>query len=109
MNKRTYEPIPDHLEAIGEKIVHAAFLVHSTLGPGLLERVCEICFCHELSKMGLQVLRQVDIHIVYDNVTFNEGLRLDVLVENEIICELKAVDTLNPVWNAQIISPLKLT
>lgn len=73
MNKRTYESIPDHLEAIGEKIVHAAFLVHNTLGPGLLERVYETCFYHELSRMGLQALRQIDIPIVYDDIIFNKA------------------------------------
>lgn len=69
----------------------------------------EICFCHELSKRGLKFKRQVDIPIVYDNLVFDEGLRLDVLVEDQIICELKAVDLMNPVWEAQILSHLKLT
>ncbi len=58
--------------------------------------------------MGLSVKRQVDIPIVYDGISFEEGLRLDVLVEDEIICELKAVDSINPVWEAQVISHLKL-
>jgi GxxExxY protein len=75
----------------------------------LLEKVYEVCFCHELSKRGLKYKRQVDISIVYDGMTFDEGLRLDVLVEEIIICELKAVDQMNPVWEAQIISYLKLT
>ena len=66
-----------------------------------------MCFCHELSKRGLQYVRQVDIPIVYDGISFNEGLRLDVLVEEVIICELKAVDELNPVWEAQLLSHLK--
>ena len=102
------EPIPADLEEIGKKIVHAAFLVHKALGPGLLEKVYEICFCHELKKMRIKTIRQIDIPIVYDDLIFDEGLRLDVLVENEIICELKAVDLINPVWEAQIISHLKL-
>jgi len=59
--------------------------------------------------MGLIVRRQVDIPIVYDGISFDEGLRLDVLVENKVICEIKAVDLINPVWEAQIISHLKLT
>jgi GxxExxY protein len=75
----------------------------------LLEKVYEVCFCHELSKRGLQNKRQVDIPIIYDGITFNEGLRLDVLVEELIICELKAVDEMNPLWEAQILSHLKLT
>jgi GxxExxY protein len=75
----------------------------------LLERVYEVCFCHELSKRGLKYQRQVDIPITYDGMTFDEGLRLDVQVEELIICELKAVDQINPVWEAQLISHLKLT
>jgi GxxExxY protein len=66
-------------------------------------------FCHELSKGGLKYQRQVDIPIIYDGITFNEGLRLDVLVEEIIICELKAVGEVNPVREAQLLSHLKLT
>jgi len=75
----------------------------------LLEKVYEVCFCHELFRRELKYQRQVDIPIIYDGMTFNEGLRLDVLVEELIICELKAVDELNPVWEAQLLSHLKLT
>jgi GxxExxY protein len=96
-------------ESIAEKIVDAAFTVHKVLGPGLLERVYEVCFCHELSKRELKYQRQVDLPITYDGMIFDEGLRLDVLVEELIICELKAVDEMNPVWKAQILSHLKLT
>ncbi|MBN1339343.1 MAG: GxxExxY protein [Bacteroidales bacterium] len=102
-------PVPAELDDIGKKIVHAAYLVHKALGPGLLEKVYEICFCHELQKMGLTVKRQVDIPIIYDGIAFDEGLRLDVLVENKVICEIKAVDLVNPVWEAQVLSHLKLT
>jgi len=105
----TYKPVSPKEESIAKKIVDAAYTVHKTLGPGLLEKVYEICFCHELSKRGLKYQRQVDIPIVYDGITFDEGLRLDVLVEELIICELKAVDEINPVWEAQILSHLKLT
>jgi len=96
-------------ERIARKIVDAAYAVHKTLGPGLLEKVYEVCFCHEISKRRLEYQRQVDIPIIYDGITFNEGLRLDVLVEELIICELKAVDEMNPVWEAQLLSHLKLT
>jgi len=104
-----FKPLSKKEESIAGKIVDAAYTVHKILGPGLLEKVYEVCFCHELSKRGLQNKRQVDIPIVYDGITFNEGLRLDVLVEELIICELKAVDEMNPLWEAQILSYLKLT
>ena len=90
-----FTPLSKKEESIARK-VDAAYAVHKILGPGLLEKVYEVCFCHELSKRGLEYQRQVDIPIIYDGITFNEGLRLDVLVEELIICELKAVDELNP-------------
>ena len=96
-------------EKIGKQVIDAAYRVHKALGPGLLEKVYEICLCHELKKSGLVVERQLDIPIVYDGLTFEEGLRLDILVENKVIIELKAVELVNPVWEAQIISHLKLT
>jgi len=74
----------------------------------LLERVYEACFCHELSKRGLQYQRQVDFPIVYDEIVFDEALRLDVLVEDLVICELKAKDEVNPIWKAQVLSHLRL-
>ena len=96
-------------EWLAKEIVDCAFKVHKQLGPGLLEKVYEVCFCHELTKKGILFKRQIDIPITYDNLVFNEGLRLDVLVDELVICELKAVDLINPVWEAQIISHLKLT
>ena len=74
-------------ESIASKIVDAAYTVHKTLGPGLLEKVYEVCFCHELSKREAKHKRQIDVPITYDGLTFNEGLRLDVLVDDSIICE----------------------
>ena len=106
---KEFEPIPEELNIIGKKIVDAAYTVHKNLGPGLLERVYEICFCHELQKRGLYYQRQLTIPIVYDGIEFEEGLRLDVLVEGKVVCELKALETVNPVWEAQILSHLKLT
>jgi GxxExxY protein len=108
-HQRHFSPIPEELDAIGKLIVDSAYTVHKNLGPGLLEKVYEICFCHELGKRNLAYQRQVDIPVVYDNLIFDEGLRLDVLVENEVICELKAIETVNPVWEAQVLSHLKLT
>ena len=97
-HQKEYNPISNELEQIGKQIVDAAYTVHKNLGPGLLEKVYEICFCHELEKRGLEYKRQIDIPIVYDGRSFNEGLRLDVLVKDQVICELKAIETVNPVW-----------
>lgn len=108
-HKEKFEPLPEATEKIGKLVVDSAFAVHINLGPGLLEKVYEVCFCHELAKRGLQFKRQIDIPIVYDNLIFNEGLRLDVIIEDSVICELKAIETVNPVWEAQILSHLNLT
>ncbi|MFH1859898.1 MAG: GxxExxY protein [bacterium] len=104
-----FEPLSNREEEIARKIVDAAYAVHKALGPGLLEKVYEVCFCHELKKRGLRHQRQIEVPIVYDGITFDEGLRLDVLVEELVICELKAMDSVNPVWKAQLLSHLKLT
>ena len=108
-HQRNFNPIPEELDALGKLIVDAAYTVHKNLGLGLLGKVYEICFCHELTKRGLTFQRQIDIPVVYDGLVFDEGLRLDVLVENEIICELKAIEIVNPVWEAQVLSHLRLT
>lgn len=101
--------LSDRKEEIARIIVHSAYLVHKELGPGLLEKVYEICLAHEIRKAGLDVKRQIDIPIVYDSLVFDEGFRMDLYVENSVIIEVKAVEIVNPVWSAQIISHLKLT
>lgn len=96
-------------ERIGKVIVNASFKIHRSIGPGLLEKIYEVCLAHELRKAGLDVKRQVTIPIQYDGICFDEGLRLDLLVEDKVIIEIKSVEQVNPVWAAQIISHLKLT
>lgn len=104
-----YAPVSVREERIAKAIVDAAYAVHSALGPGLLESVYEVCLCHELAKRGLSYCRQVVMPIVYDGITFDEGLRLDVLVEDMVICELKAVEDMHPIFAAQLLTYLKLT
>jgi GxxExxY protein len=96
-------------EFLCKEIVDCAYKVHSQLGPGLLEKIYEVCFCHELNKKEIPYKRQVKLPIKYDGFEFDEGLKLDVLVDNKIICELKAIENINPLWQAQIISHLNLT
>ena len=104
-----FDKISAEEERIGKEVVNAAYLIHKELGPGLLEKVYEVCFCHVVVKKGLNVKRQLDIPIVFNGIQFEEGLRLDVLVNDLVICELKALDNVNPVWEAQVLSHLKLT
>ncbi len=96
------------LDRIGKEIVDAAFKVHSALGPGLLESVYEACLFYELTKRGLKVRRQVRLPIQYDNLLLESALELDLLVEDKIIIELKAVEKMIPLFNAQLLSHLKL-
>jgi GxxExxY protein len=104
-----YKEISQEEDRIGREIVNAAFHIHKELGPGLLEKVYEVCFCHVLAQKGLEIKRQVDIPIVFEGMIFAEGLRLDVIVNDLVICELKALENINPVWEAQLLSHLKLT
>ena len=97
-------------EWLGKEIVDAAYQVHKELGPGLLEKIYETCFCYELDKKGIPNRRQVNLPISYKNeLFFDDGLRMDVFVDGLVICELKAVQEIHPLWIAQIISHLKLT
>lgn len=104
-----FRPLTSEEERIGSAIVNAAFKVHKELGPGLLEKVYEVCLTHELRKEEYEVVRQLEIPIQYDGIAFEEGLRLDLLIERKMIVEIKAVDQVNPVWQAQVLSHLKLT
>jgi GxxExxY protein len=96
-------------EAIGKAVVNAAYKVHTELGPGLLEKIYEVCVAHELRKVGFEVKRQLKLPIHYDGMAFEEALRLDILVEDLVIVECKAVEQVNPLWRAQVLSHLKLS
>jgi GxxExxY protein len=104
-----YLPLSNQEESLGKIIVDAAFTVHKNLGPGLLESIYEPCYCHELSKRGASFNRQVVVPLVYDGIEFPEGLRLDVVVADLVICELKSVESIHPVHTAQLLTQLKLT
>ena len=107
--KNNYKPLTDKEEKIGKFLINSAFKVHKVLDPGLLEKIYKIALTHELEKAGLQVKRQTDLPIVYDGIVFEEGLRLDLFIEELVICEIKAIEQVNPVWEAQVLSHLKLT
>jgi GxxExxY protein len=97
------------LNRITGQIVDAAMRVHTKIGPGLLESAYEACLAFELRKRGLKALTQVGLPIVYDDVQLDVGYRIDLLVEDEVIVELKAVDAIAPIHEAQLISYLKLS
>ena len=104
--------IPCHrnnAQEISHAVITAAMRVHSRLGPGLLESTYTACLQHELKKAGLKSDAQVGLPVVYDGVQLDLGYRIDLLVEDIVIVELKSVDAIAPVHQAQIISYLKLS
>lgn len=94
---------------VSRVVVDCAMKVHSALGPGLLESAYEACLAYELQKSGLQVASQVTLPVVYEGVRLDVGYRIDLLVEDCLVVELKAVEAVLPVHEAQIISYLKLS
>jgi GxxExxY protein len=104
-----FQKLSELEEEIGRAVVRAAFKLHTELGPGLLEKVYEICLAHELRKAGFDVLRQVHVPIKYDGIEFDEAFRIDLLVQGKVIIEVKTVDLVNAVWVAQVLSHLKMT
>ena len=90
------------------QIIDSAMKVHTALGPGLLESAYEACLAHELKKRGFQIERQKEMPIEYDGEVIDVGYRLDLLVNNTVVVELKAVSEIVPIHEAQIISYLKL-
>ncbi|MEZ4320649.1 MAG: GxxExxY protein [Myxococcota bacterium] len=94
---------------VAKVVVDAAFKVHTTLGPGLLESVYETVLAHELSVRGLRVARQVPIAIEYDGMRFDEAFRADLLVEDLLIVELKSIEAIRPVHKKQLLTYLRLS
>ena len=94
---------------IGKIVLGAALRVHTALGPGLLESAYEICLAHEITKQGLSIKQQVLLPVYYDGLELDAGYRLDLLVHNMVIVELKAVEKLLPIHTAQLLSYLKLS
>ena len=98
-----------HINEISGGIVDAAMKVHTTLGPGLLESAYEVCLRHELAQRGLHVRSQVSLPVEYDGVKLDAGYRVDLLVQNAVIVELKSVERILPLHEAQLLSYLKLS
>jgi len=106
MNRRGAEA--QSLNEISEKIIGCAIEIHRAVGPGLLESAYEECMCHELGEAGLRYARQVELPLIYKSVRLNCGYRMDLVVEDAVVIELKTVDRLQPVHDAQLLTYLKL-
>jgi GxxExxY protein len=99
----------DEINARSGQVVDAAMRVHSILGPGVLESSYEVCLAYELRKRGLRVLVQLPLPVVYEDVRIELGYRVDLLVDDAVIVELKAVAKLLPIHEAQLLSYLRLS
>ncbi len=106
---KVHEPIPESAERVARSIIDAAIAVHRALGPGLLESAYEICLAHELENRGNTVLRQMALPVVYEAVKLEAGYRVDLMVDGAVIVEVKSVDALAPVHEAQLLTYLRLS
>ena len=107
--RKVFQPIAPDVEKVGKVVLDSAFKVHTALGPGLLESVYETTTAYEIRKVGLNVETQVSLPILYDGQELSSGLRLDMLVEKCVIVEIKSVETMHPVFEAQIMTYLRLS
>lgn len=98
-----------HINEITQEVISAAIEVHRNLGPGLLESAYEACLAYELQDRGLHVERQKPLPLIYRDINVEVGYRLDLVVENAIVIELKSVEKLEPIHQAQVLSYLKLS
>lgn len=103
-----FNPLPADIELIGKEIVDICFQLHVHLGPGLLESVYEKCFIHELFLRNIPYKTQVSVPVVYKGLIEMNALRLDLLIADKVIVELKAQEYTSPVWEAQLLSYLKM-
>lgn len=107
--EKEYTSLTEREKWLAQQVINIAITIHKALGPGLLESVYEKCFCYELGKRNIPFTKQKTVPILYDSLTIDEGLRIDILVDDLIIIELKAQENYHPVWEAQLLSYLKLT
>ncbi len=105
----TFAPIPSHTEDISKEIIESALKVHTTLGPGLLESVYETCLAFELTSRKVRVETQISLPLKYEGITVEAGLRMDMLVDNCVIVEIKAVEKIEPIHEAQFLSYLRMS
>jgi len=109
MPSRVYRVIPLEIETVGKKVLDAAYTIHTALGPGLLESVYETCLAYEARKNQVKVETQVALPVRYKDVFVETGLRLDLWAEQSVIVEIKAVEKMNPLYEAQLLTYLKMT
>ena len=105
MDKNSWE----YREWLGKQVVDIAYNIHKSIGPGLLEKVYQSCFIYELNKRDISYLKEKKVPVIYDKKIFKDALRLDILVDDLVIVELKTQENYHPVWEAQLLSYLRLS
>ncbi len=104
-----FTSVPEDVNLLSKHALDSAFKVHKELGPGLLESVYETCLFYELKKLGLKVEKQVKLPIIYDGIKLDADLRLDIWLDKKLIIEVKSVERILPVHEAQLLTYLKMT
>jgi GxxExxY protein len=107
--KKVFQPIPPDVERIGKVVLDAAFRVHTALGPGLLESVYQTAMKHVIETKGIIAETEVKLPVIFEGIKLESGLRIDMLVEKCVIAELKSVEKMNPVYEAQLLTYLRLS
>jgi GxxExxY protein len=104
-----HAPLTERERWLSSQVVDIAICIHKALGPGLLKSIYEKCFCYELTKRSIEFERQKTVQLRYDQLILDEGLRIDILVNSLLVVELKAQEYYHPVWEAQVLSYLRLS
>ncbi len=107
--RKSFQPVPTEVERVGKVVLDAAYAVHTELGPGLLESVYQVAMKHVIESNGVPVEKEVKLPILFRGVKLESGLRLDMVVDNCVIAELKSVEKMNPVYEAQLLTYLRLS
>ena len=107
--QRVFQPIPADVERLGKIALNAAFKVHTTLGPGLLESVYQVAMKHVIEKSGVAVKTDVKLPIMFEGIKLESGLHLDMLIEKCVIVELFSVEKMNPLYQKQLLTYLRLS
>jgi GxxExxY protein len=108
-SRKVFQPVPSEVERVGKIVLDAAYAVHTELGPGLLESVYRIAMKHVIESSGALAETEVKLPILFRDVKLESGLRLDLLVDHCVIVELKSVEKMNPVYEAQLLTYLRLS
>lgn len=109
MTAKTFKPLTEREKSLTDEVMNIAIHIHRNIGPGLLETVYEKCFCYELSKRNIPFKRQQPVKLYYDTLVIEEGLKIDLLIDDLVIIKFKSEEEYYPVWESQLLSSLRLT